>query len=345
MLLFEYKNWMTAKIARTGSTPAAKCREVCTTCPKMTQKSWIPPENRTLPNFKPSKWEEHACLPKCPPGSMAFSCLYFYPRWIIYLWFRQNQSYKPDFGFLAPHSESALFSRNGPTMFRDHLRSNFGHFRDHSRRQDHLRSWDHFRWVQTLATHVYTFDLTIQFNPVQFTHTILQCYKKYKGIQRMVQQKRRRKLGKTLWESVSRVPESLNASPVKIPQCLKRNTENGTIKKKKEIRQDPMGISQPSPRKSERQACQDTPVPNRQHRDENKDPITANTQRDPQRPRPPSAHQPQPWPKAKAPQTQGTKEPAEMHHVKSPYPRPVATTPAHTRQPRNQRITDAHKKR
>ena len=30
-------------------------------------------------------------------------------------------------------------------MCQDHLRSNFGHFRDRSRRQDHLRSWDHLR--------------------------------------------------------------------------------------------------------------------------------------------------------------------------------------------------------
>ena len=30
-------------------------------------------------------------------------------------------------------------------MCRDHLRSNFGQFRDQLRRQDHLRSWDHLR--------------------------------------------------------------------------------------------------------------------------------------------------------------------------------------------------------
>ena len=30
-------------------------------------------------------------------------------------------------------------------MCRDHLRSNFGHFRDHLELQDHLRSWDHLR--------------------------------------------------------------------------------------------------------------------------------------------------------------------------------------------------------
>ena len=55
---------MTPKIARTESTPTPpppkNVGKVCTTCPKMAQKS-----------CNPLKWEEHACLPKfshVPPG-------------------------------------------------------------------------------------------------------------------------------------------------------------------------------------------------------------------------------------------------------------------------------------
>ena len=83
------------------------------------------------------------------------------------------------------------------------------------------------------------------------------------------------------------VPESLNASPVKIPQCLTDNTDRA--------KQGP-----------HHHYCT-------------------------KRPRPPSAHQPQPWPTAKTP----TNARHKSDGVKSPYPQTMARASPHTAAPKS----------
>ena len=86
----------------------------------MTQKS-DSPQNRICSISNPPKSQEHACLnfDMCPPFTLyGLLVSIFLPSLGLSLIFtgllRQNHSYKPVFGFLAPCSESVLFSRNRP---------------------------------------------------------------------------------------------------------------------------------------------------------------------------------------------------------------------------------------
>ena len=119
---------MTPKIARTGSESLHNLTQ--------NTKIWQPPENRTLPNFKSPKMGE-ACLPTYLTFDMCLRVLWpsrvYIPTLVGFIFdFRdplcQNQSYKPIFSLLAPHSESALFSRNSPTCARITLGAILGTF-------------------------------------------------------------------------------------------------------------------------------------------------------------------------------------------------------------------------
>ena len=80
---------------------------------------------------------------------MNFSCLYFYPRLDLSLISEVpcvkiqviNQFSVFLLRILSLHY-SAEIGLHVPGYY---LRSNFGHFRDRLRRQDHLRFWDHLR--------------------------------------------------------------------------------------------------------------------------------------------------------------------------------------------------------
>ena len=99
-------------------------------------KIWQPPKKRTLPNFQPPKMGE-GCLPTYLTFDMCPRVLWPSHVYILTLIgfifdFRgplcQNQSYKPVFSLLAPHSVSALFSRNSPTCARITLGAILGTF-------------------------------------------------------------------------------------------------------------------------------------------------------------------------------------------------------------------------
>ena len=138
ILLFEYKNWKTPKIARTVSTP---------TLAKNDTKIWQSPRIKFSSISNPPKWEEHACLNFEMPLP---------PPWPSHVYFSTLVGYISDFQG-PPASKSKLqssfqFTRSvfrvciiqqkQASICRDHLRSNFGQFRDNLGCQDHFRSWD-----------------------------------------------------------------------------------------------------------------------------------------------------------------------------------------------------------